>query len=137
MNLGPPLSPRREGLSDPPSHVLPAMALAAAGEEEYVMNLGPPLLPRREGLSGPPCHVLSAMTLAAAGEGENEVLDTSLESSIDQVTNGTHLYSLLRAHTMHLAFGCLMLKSRPKTMTLNLPSIVVRSPAICTGWTRS
>ena len=78
------------------------------------MNLGPPLLPRREGLSDPPSHVLSTMTLAATGEGENKILDTSLETSIDQVTNGTHLYSLLRAHTMQLAFGYLMIMLRPK-----------------------
>ena len=89
MNLGPPLLFRREGLSDPPSHVLPAMALAAAGEEEYVMNLGPPLLPRREGLSGPPSHVLSAMTLAAKEKAD----DTDSETS-NEVPTGPPILSL-------------------------------------------
>ena len=116
MHLGPPLLPRREGLSGPPSHMLATLTLATAGEEgvdmnleqlstmtlaageeeEVVVNLEPPMLHGREGLSGPPSN------------------DTSLETSIDQVTNGAHLYSLLEARSMQLAFGYLMIMLRPK-----------------------
>ena len=78
MHLGPPLLPRREGLSSPPSDRLATLTLATAGEEEVNMILEP----------------LSTMALDAGEEGE---VDTSLETSIDQVTNGAHLYSLLEA----------------------------------------
>ena len=86
MHLGPPLLPRREGLSSPPSDRLATLTLATAGEEEVDMILEP----------------LSTMALDAGEEGE---VDTSLETSIDQVTNGAHLYSLLEARSMKLAFG--------------------------------
>ena len=78
MHLGPQLLPRREGLSSPPSDRLATLTLATAGEEEVDMILEP----------------LSTMALDAGEEGE---VDTSLETSIDQVTNGAHLYSLLEA----------------------------------------
>ena len=78
MHLGPPLLPRREGLSSPPSDMLATLTLATAGEEEVNMILEP----------------LSTMALDTGEEGE---VDTSLETSIDQVTNGAHLYSLLEA----------------------------------------
>ena len=86
MHLGPQLLPRREGLSSPPSDRLATLTLATAGEEEVDMILEP----------------LSTMALDAGEEGE---VDTSLETSIDQVTNGAHLYSLLEARSMKLAFG--------------------------------
>ena len=86
MHLGPPLLPRREGLSSPPSDMLATLTLATTGEEEVDMILEP----------------LSTMALDAGEEGE---VDTSLETSIDQVTNGAHLYSLLEARSMKLAFG--------------------------------
>ena len=86
MHLGPPLLPRREGLSSPPSDMLATLTLATTGEEEVDMILEP----------------LSTMALDAGEEGE---VDTSLETSIDQVTNGAHLYSQLEARSMKLAFG--------------------------------
>ena len=86
MHLGPQLLPRREGLSSPPSDMLATLTLATTGEEEVDMILEP----------------LSTMALDAGEEGE---VDTSLETSIDQVTNGAHLYSLLEARSMKLAFG--------------------------------
>lgn len=86
MHLGPPLLPRREGLSSPPSDMLATLTLATTGEEEVDMILEP----------------LSTMALDAGEEGE---VDTSLETSIDQVTNGAHLYSLLEAQSMKLALG--------------------------------
>ena len=78
MHLGPALLPRREELSSPPSEMLATLTLATTGEEEVNMILEP----------------LSTMALDAGEEGE---VDTSLETSIDQVTNGAHLYSLLEA----------------------------------------
>ena len=72
MHLGPQLLPRREGLSSPPSDRLATLTLATAGEEEVNMILEP----------------LSTMALDAGEEGE---VDTSMETSIDQVTNGAHL----------------------------------------------
>ena len=86
MHLGPALLPRREELSSPPSEMLATLTLATTGEEEVNMILEP----------------LSTMALDAGEEGE---VDTSLETSIDQVTNGAHLYSLLEARSMKLAFG--------------------------------
>ena len=86
MHLGPALLPRREELSSPPSEMLATLTLATTGEEEVDMILEP----------------LSTMALDAGEEGE---VDTSLETSIDQVTNGAHLYSLLEARSMKLAFG--------------------------------
>ena len=116
MHLGPPLLPRREGLSSPPSDMLATLTLATTGEEEVDMNLEP----------------LSAMALAAGEEGEVAVNleppmlhgrqgllctssnDSSLETSIDQVTNGARLYSLLEARSMKLAFGQFIIMLRPK-----------------------
>jgi hypothetical protein len=72
------------------------------------------------------------MTLAATGEREEEILDTSLVSSTDQVTKWNLSMPLLRTHTMQLAFGYLMVKSQPKAMSLSLPSIVVRGSTTCT-----
>ena len=86
MHLGPALLPRREELSSPPSEMLATLTLATTGEEEVDMILEP----------------LSTMALDAGEEGE---VDTSLETSIDQVTNGAHLYSLLEAQSMELALG--------------------------------
>ena len=86
MHLGPALLPRREELSSPPSEMLATLTLATTGEEEVDMILEP----------------LSTMALDAGEEGE---VDTSLETSIDQVTNGAHLYSLLEARSMKLALG--------------------------------
>ena len=86
MHLGPALLPRREELSSPPSEMLATLTLATTGEEEVDMILEP----------------LSTMALDAGEEGE---VDTSLETSIDQVTNGAHLYSQLEARSMKLAFG--------------------------------
>ena len=86
MHLGPALLPRRVELSSPPSEMLATLTLATTGEEEVDMILEP----------------LSTMALDAGEEGE---VDTSLETSIDQLTNGAHLYSLLEARSMKLAFG--------------------------------
>ena len=85
------------------------------------------MLSRREGPHDPPSQEFTSVTLAGSGERGEQILDTSLVSSTDQVTKWNPSMPLIRTRTMQLAFGYLMLKSQPKAMSLSLSSVIVRS----------